>query len=563
MIGIRLRTALLAIALVAASVNAGSDGCAAQTGPSRPANSQVDLMEVPQPDLAGVDAPVKDQIRASQAALAAVRAQSDAPRARLAAAFGKVGQTYQVYGFDDTAIACYTNASRLDSQPFQWFYYLGYLHQKNGDSEEAARDYQRALALNPRYNPALLRLGAVELTLDHPDAAKDSFTKARSQRHSSAALTGLGKVAMTKHDYGAAVKDFTEALAIEPKASSVHYQLALAFRGLGDLAHAQEQLQVRGETEPDIEDPLLDQIDLLKGGRLSLVQRGGAAMRESRFADAVSAYDQLIRLDPSDPIAYEYLGVALARQGKRDDALKQYAHALQFDPSSASAHYDIAILLLQERREEEAIVHFRQAVQLDPGLVMAHFQLANLLMRRGKVTDAEGEYETVVSLDPRNGFARLMQAIASVHLDSYARARTLLEDGAAALPGDPDIADALARILAAAPDPAVRDPGRALRIVAALVRNQQGNPLEVGITLAMALAAVGQYQQAAAYQQAVIDQLEAAHQDVLARSLRQNLIRYQQGKICPVPWAADDPIFTPVPGKVELSSEVDATDAHP
>ena len=193
---------------------------------------------------------------------------------------------------------------------------FGYLRQKNGDSEEAARDYQRALTLNPSYNPALLRLGALELTLDHPDAAKDSFTKARSQLRSSAALTGLGKVALTEHDYGAAVKDFTEALASEPKASSVHYQLALAYRGLGDLAHAEEQLQARGETEPDIQDPLLDQIDLLKGGRLSLVQRGGAAMRESRFADAVSAYDQLVHLDPSDPIAYEYLGVALARQGK-------------------------------------------------------------------------------------------------------------------------------------------------------------------------------------------------------------------------------------------------------
>ena len=76
---------------------------------------------------------------------------------------------------------------------------------------------------------------------------------------------------------------------------------------------------------------------------------------------------------------------------------------------------------------------------------------------------------------------RLMQAMAAVHVGSYTRARTLLEDGAAALPSDPDISDALARVLAAAPDPAVRDPGRSLRIVGTLVRNQQGNPLEVGI----------------------------------------------------------------------------------
>lgn len=553
---------MLTITLVAAGASASADSCAAQTGPSRPANSQVDLIEIPQPDLAGVDDPVKEQISAAQAALAAATAQSDTPRARLTAAFGKLGQVYQAYGFDDAALACYTNASRLDPQSFQWFYFLGYLRHKIGDSEEAARDYRLALALNSSYNPALLRLGALELTLNHPDAARDSFTKAMAQRHSSAALTGLGKVALTEHHYGTAVRDFTEALASEPKASSVHYQLALAYRGLGDLDHAKEQLQARGETEPDIQDPLLDRINILKQDRLSLVQRGGAAMREKRFVDAISAYQQLVRLDPSDPLAYEYLGVALARQGKRDDALKQYAHALQLDPSSASAHYDIGILLFQQRREEEAIAHFRQATHLDPGHLMAHFQLANLLMRKGKDADAEHEYETVVSLDPPNGFARLMQAMAAVRAGSYARARTLLEDAAEALPGDPDIADALARVLAAAPDPAVRDPGRSLHIVEILLRNQRGNPLEVGITLAMALAAVGQFQQAVAYQKAVIDQLEASHQDVLARSLHQNLILYQRGKTCLAPWASDDPIFTPVPAKIELSSEMDATDAH-
>jgi tetratricopeptide (TPR) repeat protein len=554
---------VLALALVAASILAVAEISAAQKTPSPSANHAVDLVEVPQPDLAGVDAPVQEQIRASQAELATAMTQNDASHARLAAAFGKLGQIYQAYSFDEAALACYRNASQLDSEPFPWFYYQGYLRQKNGDAEGAERDYRRAIALKASYRPALLRLGALELTLDHPDAARDCFTKARAQQDSSAALTGLGKVALAEHQYNAALEDFNEALAREPKASSIHYQMAMAYRGLGDLAHVQEQLRARGDVESDIQDPLLDQINLLRQGKLSMVQRGGAALRESRFADAVAAYRQLTGLDPTDPLAYEYLGVALARQGKPDEALKQYTHALQLDPNSASAHYDIGILLIQERREEEAIDHFRQAVQLDPGLATAHFQLANLLMRMEKDADAEREYEAVVSVDPQNEFARFMQAMAAVHRGSYARARTLLEDATTALPNDSDIAIALARVLSAAPDPEVRDPGRALRIVASLVRNQQGNPLEVGITLAMALAAVGQYRQAAAYQQAVIGQLESSHQDALAGSLRQNLIRYQRGEICIEPWASDDPIFAPVSGQLGLSTEMKTSDAHP
>jgi Flp pilus assembly protein TadD len=325
----------------------------------------------------------------------------------------------------------------------------------------------------------------------------------------------------------------------------------------------QDQLKARGSVEPAIQDPLLNEIDVLKQGKFGLLERGNKAMRENRFADAVDAYRQMVRLAPSDPITYKYLGVALARSGQPDEALKQYAHALQLDPSNATVHYNIGILLIEARKEEQAIAHFQQALQLDPGLVAARFQLANLLMRKSEDASAEREYGIVVSLEPQNGFARLMQAMAAVHSGSYARARTLLEESYVAFPRDTAIADALARLLAAAPDPAVRDQNRALSIVETLVNNQQGDALEIGITLAMALAAVGHFQEAAGYQQAIIKQLEDSRQFDIARRLRPDLVRYREGKTCRTPWASDDPIFTPVPSKAQLSMEAKTRDGRP
>lgn len=554
---------MVAFAVMAASGMAFSPAWAGQDGPVLGASRAAELVEVPQPDLAGVDAPVQEQIRAAQAALGAALAQRGGSHTQMAGLFGKLGQIYQAYGFDDAALACYRNAAQLDAQPFAWLYYQGYLRQKNGDAEGAERDYERAVALHPDDYAARLRLGGLELTLNHLEAARDCFAKALAQRTSAAALVGLGKVALAEHQYSAAVKYFKDALAQEPQASSVHYPLAMAYRELGDVGQVERELRARGDAEPETRDPLLDEVNRLKQGKLSLVQRGGAAMREGRFDDAVAAFRQLVAFDPTDALAYEYLGVALARQGKAEEALKEYAEALRLDPNSPSAHYDMGILLIEQQREEEAIREFRRAVQLDPGLVSGHFQLANLLMRKREDAEAEREYGAVAGLDPKNEFARFMQAMAAVHEGSYARARTLLEDAAAVLPNDADIANALARVLAAAPDAAVRDPRRALRLVEGLVRTQQGNPLEVGITLAMALAAVGQFQQAAAYQRAVIEQLEGAHEEETAHTLRANLGRYQRGETCAMPWASDDPVFTPIPGKLTLSAEMKTTAAHP
>jgi protein O-mannosyl-transferase len=561
----RILLMLLAVGLTPAAVNSS---VAAQESSERSSAGRVDLVEIPQPELAGVDQPVQEQVRAAQAALTAMlgRSNSSASRAaEKATAFGSLGEIYQAYGFDEAALACYENATRLAPQSFRWFYYAGYLHQRSGDIESALREYQRAATLQPNNAITMLRLGNLELTGNHLDSAGAWFTKALAQRNSpaAAALTGLGKVALMEQKYPAALKYFQAALAREPQASSIRYQLAMTYRGLGDLHQMQENLEARGDREPTIEDPLLDDIGVLKQGKVGLLERGSAAIHEKRFADAIASYRQMIGLYPSDPIAHMYLGVALAKAGKTREALEQYAQAEQLAPNNAPVQYNMGILLIDTGKEEQAIAHFREASRLDPGLAASHFQLANLLMRDKKDAEAEREYGIAATLEPQNGFARLMQSMASVHSGAYAHARSLLEDASLALPRDPDIANALARLLAAAPDPAVRDPRRALAIIESLVGSEQGDGFEEGLTLAMALAAAGRFQEAADTQRAIIHQLEESRKFDLARVLRQNLELYEHQKPCRKPWASDDPIFTPVPSKLEMPVEMTTMTAHP
>jgi tetratricopeptide (TPR) repeat protein len=544
--------ALLVLALAVAMSSANSF-TAAQELSGQSADPKVDLNEIPQPDLAGVDQPVQEQIRASRAALAATLARSNASSTEKATAFGTLGEIYQAYGFNEAALASYQNAARLEPQSFRWQYYAGYLHQLDGDTESALRKYQRALTLKPNSATTMLRLANLELGANHLESAKSWFAKSMAQQNPSAAaaMTGLGKIALIEHRYPAALNYFKEALGREPQASTIHYQLAMTYRALGDLRQMQENMQARGEVEPTIHDPLLDEIRVLKQGKVGLLERGSAAIRQKRFSDAIAVYRQLVKIDPS-AISYMYLGVALAKAGQGSEALQQYTHASQLDPNNAPVQYNIGILLIDAGKEELAIPHFQEAIRLDPALSDYHFQLANLLMRRKQDEEAGREYGIVTSLEPHNGFARLMQAMASVQAGAYSQALTLLEEASVALPKDPDIANALARLLAAAPDPAVRNENRGLQIIESLVRSQQGDSLEEGITLAMALAATGRFQEAAAIQRAIIHEVEKSQEADLVRLLGQNLDLYEREKPCRRPWVSEDPIFTPVPNKPQL-----------
>jgi tetratricopeptide (TPR) repeat protein len=527
----------------------------AQKGSSNPSGNQTDFVDVPQPDLASLEAGVQEHIRTTQKALADALANSASTPVERGEAFGTLGQVYQAYGFDDAARASYENAAKLNPHSFRWHYYAGYLEQRIGDNDSALRSYQQAQVIRPKDTIVLLRLGNLELSANHTDLAKTWFLKSVAQSGpSSAALMGLGKTALADRQYTDAVQYLKQALAQEPRASSIHYQLAMAYRGSGDADQMQKELQARGDTDPTVKDPLLDEIKLLKQGKTGLLERAGKAMHEGRFLDACAAYREMIRLDPNDAIAYRYLGVALAKSGNFTDALQNYDHALRLDPNSAAIHYSTGILLIETGKEESAIEHFREASRIDPGLVASHLQLANLLMRKGKGEEASREYAIVAELDPQNPFVRLMQAMALIQSGFYKKGRKVLEDASLAFPNDPDIANALARLLAAAPDPAVREEGRALRIVEQLVQNQRGDVFEVGVTYAMALAAVGRFKEASFYQQAIIQQVESSREFTLARQLRENLDLYARQKSCARPWTSDDPIFHPVPGKLELST---------
>jgi tetratricopeptide (TPR) repeat protein len=499
------------------------------------------------PDVSSAEAPVRDALRQAHQELARSAADTTLSDPALADAYGRMGKLFLAAEFLAAADAAFANAHALAPSDMRWPYYQGHVARSQNDAAGAAAAFERALALKPDDVPALVWLADQRLAAGQADAAAGPLAKAQSLApREPAVLYGLGRVALERQDYKQAASLLEQALALAPGASRARYPLALAYRGLGDRARAEAQLQQRGETDLPPVDPLMAELAGLLQNTAAFETRGSQAMADRRWPDAIASFRKAIELTPSSAFSHLNLGTSLYQIGDRAGALESYRTAVKLSPGLAKAHFAIGVLMEVEGKDDEALAAFTQAVMADAGYGEARLGLANVLRRAGKTAEALAHYETILRADPGQSAAHFAQAIALVRLRRWPEARERLEAGAKAFPEQPGFAHALARMLAAAPDDRLRDGRRALSIMEELLKTQP-QTLPMAETTAMALAELGRFDEALEWQKDAIAAATQGGRADLASKLTINLRRYQNRQPCRVPWADDDPIHRPAP----------------
>ena len=184
----------------------------------------------------------------------------------------------------DAAEPCYQNAQMLAPGDARWPYYLGHVYRTRGEPAKAARAFEQALAIGPPDVATLVWLGVAYLDQGKPSAAAPLFARALAiEPRSVAALFGQGRAALASRDYGRAAESFEQALSIDARASMVHYPLALAYRGLGEMDKAEAQARQRGDVEVGPSDPRMQALALLLHSATSYEKRGLRALDGARL----------------------------------------------------------------------------------------------------------------------------------------------------------------------------------------------------------------------------------------------------------------------------------------
>ena len=219
------------------------------------------------------------------------------------------------------------------------------------------------------------------------------------------------KKALKKGDYQLAGQLFSAVLQAEPAN-------AQARKGIRKL---QKQGIATGKVPPS--DPTQEELSALLGifhaGQPQLAESrcrellqahpqsvmvlnllAGSLMQQQKFPDAISAFEQAMKIKPDFAEGYSNMSTALLELGRPRDAIDCCDRAIEINPGLADAYCNKGNALKVVGRTDEAAQLYRKAINIAPNMVQAHNNLGTMYELSGDTDAALACWEKAISLNP-------------------------------------------------------------------------------------------------------------------------------------------------------------------
>ena len=213
---------------------------------------------------------------------------------------------------------------------------------KEGRLEEALKEYEAVLKVDPSSYPAHMGAGNIKLRLRQPDEAVVHYQAAcRIDPLKAQPYMRLGRIYATQNQYDQAIVQYQNVIKLDGKSPA-------GFVGLGGVL-------------------------LLKGN----------------YAEATENLLQALRLNPRLITARRRLAQAYAQQKNFPEAIAQLNAALRIEPESAGTYVGLGRIYLTQKDYKSARRSFQEAISVNPDApTPARLGLAECLLAEGKPSDA-------------------------------------------------------------------------------------------------------------------------------------------------------------------------------
>ncbi len=302
---------------------------------------------------------------------------------------------------------------------------LGLVRMKQGRKAEAETLYRRSLAREPKQPHVQLNLGS--LLTDMGRAAEGiALLRAvvRAQPNNVDALVALGQAQHAAREFDFAERHLRAARKLAPDDPVI----ALSLGGLlNDAGRPRDgETVLREALARTVAAPM----------RAALEHNLGVALKlQSRWSEALAAFDAALALAPNLPFADANRAGVLAHLKREDEAVAGYQRALAKNPLHMAAHQELNALLYRGGRDAEFLASFDAAEKKLGPVPAIWLGKGAFLNRTGRFDAAEALFARAAQVRPENpealnglalalaGLGRLDEAVRA-----YERSLTLRPD---------------------------------------------------------------------------------------------------------------------------------------
>ena len=471
--------------------------------------------------------------------------RSKLDRKFLAIAYFNRGIAYGRLGRREEARRDYDQAVRLDPELAGAYEARGFEHHLSGEYDKAVNDFNESIRLNPNAAIALVNRGTIYANQGRLDEATADLNEAvRAEPNNPEIFMRRGWAYQLKGDYSAARASIQAAIRIDPQRAASVDQFGLIRSDVlsQNILHQpspaildrnlQETLYNRfpktgTKRSPT---PLPLQIFVAQTNAYTLLNQGIAALERHEPEEAIKYLDQALQQQPD----FGNRRAILANRGNAyldlrrwQKARKDYDEAIKLDPRFVEALLSRALVFRAVDDWDSSLQDCNAAIAIDPTYARAYSERAIAYLYRKQVADAAKDCEAALYWQKNVPEIYLVRSRVFCAQGDYQKALGDL-NRAVELSRNFETLNARAWFLATCPNNSLRDGATALADATAaceLIQGRNGNTVD---TLAAAHAETGDFQTAVKHQQQAINLIGDDISNL--KGMRQRLELYRQGR---------------------------------
>ncbi len=157
-------------------------------------------------------------------------------------------------------------------------------------------------------------------------------------------------------------------------------------------------------------------VDAAKEGMLppdtgALAKKAAVAFGQRDWKTARKAYEEMLRVEPVNALAWANLGAVEQQAGRLTEAVEAFEQSVRFNPALVQSWISLGLAYSERGDMYKALSALARAVHEDPSDPRAHNYLAIVANRFGWVATAQAELEKAIALKPDYGVAHFNLAL--------------------------------------------------------------------------------------------------------------------------------------------------------